>query len=218
METRDIAPFMKLIAGIGELYGKPLSVPLTELYWQSLKCFELQDVQKALQAHIHNPDCGQFFPKPADVVRFIEGSGETKALQAWSVVEKAMHQVGGYQSIVFDNSLIHAVIEDMGGWVTLCGTKLTELPFKANEFQKRYMGFVSKKPERHPKYLPGITECENAKNGFEITPPILVGDAKKAKQVMLTGGGTPLSVQAFSQTIAEIMQFLPLHSKNEDDL
>lgn len=217
METRDIKPFMKLIAGIGELYGKPISVPLTELYWQSLKCYELQDVQRALATHIHNPDCGQFFPKPADVVRFIEGSGETKALQAWAMVEKAIHQVGSYQSIAFDDSFIHAVIEDMGGWVKLCGTTVNELPFRANEFQKRYMGFVNKKPKRHPKYLPGITECDNAKNGFEIAPPLLVGDPKKAKLVMLSGGGTPLSVQGFNQSIAKIMQFLPNHLKNEDD-
>jgi hypothetical protein len=39
------------------------------------------------------------------------------------------------------------------------------------------MGFLIKKPERHPKYLVGITETDNAKNGFEIKPPVLVGDA-----------------------------------------
>ncbi len=216
MEKIDIKPFMKLIASIGELYGKPISASLTEIYWQSLKCFELEDVQKALQAHIHNPDCGQFFPKPADVVRFIVGSGETRALSAWAVVEKAMHQVGSYQSIAFDDPLIHIVLEEMGGWIKLCSTKLTDLPFRANEFQKRYMGFLNKKTERHPKYLVGIIETDNAKNGFEISPPLLVGDAAKAKEVIKAGGGTPLLVQAFSRSITEIMQ-IPFPPKPKDN-
>lgn len=214
MEKRDIGAFMQLIAGIGELYAKPISAALTELYWQSLKGFELQDVQRALEAHIHNPDCGQYFPKPADVVRFIEGSGETKALRAWAVVEKAIYQVGSYQSIAFDDALIHAVIEDMGGWIALCATTLKELPFRANEFQKRYMGFVIQKPNRHPQYLVGISERDNAKNGYQHNTLYIVGDAKKAKYVMITGGGPSLSVQIFTQSIAEIMQ---LSDKNNED-
>jgi len=217
MEKLDIKSFMKLLANIGELYGKPISAALAELYWLSLKSYEFEDVRKALTAHIHNPDCGQFFPKPADIIRFIEGSGETKALFAWAIVEKAMHQVGSYQTVIFDDPLIHAVLEDMGGWIKLCSTTLDALPFRANEFQKRYMGFLIKKPERHPKYLVGITETDNAKNGFEVKPPLLVGNPKKAQQVMLTGGGRPLAIQTFTEVIAEVMRQLPPQTKNEDD-
>ncbi len=216
MEERDVKDFMKLIASVGEIYGKPISVPLAELYWQSLNRFEFEDVSRGFKAHTDNPDCGQFFPKPADIIRCIEGSGETKALKAWTVVEKAIHQVGSYDSVVFDDALIHAVLEDMGGWVKLCSTTLNELPFRANEFQKRYMGFLIKKPERHPKYLVGIAETDNAKNGFEVKPPILVGDAKKAEGVMLSGGSTPLAIQTFTQSIAAVMQ-LPSKLKNEDN-
>src|SRR5688572_11086717 len=112
MKTSDVSKFSVMIAGVGELYGKAISEQLTAIYWQVLKRFELQDVQQALQTHINNPDCGQYFPKPADVVRFIEGSGETRALQAWTKVEQAIIQVGSYQSVVFDDPLIHAVLED----------------------------------------------------------------------------------------------------------
>lgn len=216
MEKPDVTHFMELIASIGEIYGKPISVSLAELYWQSLKCFEFEDVKEALTAHIHNPDCGQFFPKPADIIRFIEGNGETKALTAWAMVEKAIHQIGRYQSIAFDDRLIHAVLEDMGGWIKLCSVTLNDLPFRANEFQKRYMGFLTKKPERYPSYLAGITETENAKNGFEISPPMLIGDPEKAEAVIKGGGGAPLLIQAFSRSIAEIMQ-LPSPPKPKDN-
>lgn len=217
MKKDDMPQFALSLAELGEIYAKNISEFLTDIYWKALEGFELQDVKKALRAHIYNPDCGQYFPKPADIIRFIEGSGETKALRAWTTAEKAIHQVGSYESIAFDDPLIHAVLEDMGGWVKLCSVKLDELPFRANEFQKRYMGFLIKKPERHPKYLAGITEIDNVKNGFEVTAPVLVGDPKKAKQVMLSGGGKPLAIRTFTESIAAVMQ-LPSKTKNEDDV
>ncbi len=201
MEDNDVPKFTTMMLGIGEIYRITISKFLTKIYWQSLEQFAWQDIDNALQAHIHNPDCGQFFPKPADVVRFIEGSGETRALQAWSKVEQAISQVGIYQSVVFDDPLIHAVLESMGGWVKLCSVTFEELPFRANEFQKRYMGFVNKKPERHPKYLAGITECENAKNDFPIPAPLLLGDLKKAAVVMQSGGGNVRLLQQASELI-----------------
>ena len=218
METRDISKFTSMMAGIGELYAKTISSHLIDIYWQALKRFDLIDVQSAFQTHINNPDCGQFFPKPADVVRFIEGSGETKALHAWAKVEKSIIQVGSYQSIVFDDAIIHAVIEDMGGWIKLCAIKNDDMPFRANEFQKRYMGFISKSPNRHPKTLCGIAELDNAKNGYTTDAPLLIGDAKKAEQVIESGRGVSLSVQRLSQSVLGLLQKLPgSKAENDDD-
>ncbi|HEV2524122.1 MAG TPA: DUF6475 domain-containing protein [Gammaproteobacteria bacterium] len=208
MEVDDVPKFTIMMVGIGEIYRITISKFLTDIYWQSLKQFEWQDVERAFNAHIHNPDCGQFFPKPADVVRFIEGSGETRALQAWSKVEQAIVQVGIYQSVVFDDPLIHAVLENMGGWIKLCNVTFDELPFRANEFNKRYMGFVHKKPERHPKYLAGITECENAKNDFPIPAPLLLGDLKKAAVVMQSGNGSARLLQHSSDIINSVVNQL----------
>lgn len=219
MQTCDVKIFSGLMAGVGELYNKTISAALTKIYWLTLKCYEIEDVQHAFNAHIHNPDCGQFFPKPADIVRFIEGSGETKALVAWTKVEKAIQQIGIYQSVAFDDPLIHAVLEDMGGWVKLCTVTDIQLPFCANEFQKRYMGFVLKKPNRHPRYLCGIIECDNTKNGYELEAPILLGDALKAEEVINTGGGTSLlqqqSSKSFSELILQISQSLTPNKKDE---
>jgi hypothetical protein len=220
MLANDIPKFSAMMAGIGELYGKSISAQLTDIYWRTLKSYEFQDVHQALQAHINNPDCGQYFPKPADVVRFIDGSGETKALQAWAKVEKAISRIGIYQSVAFDDPLIHAVLEDMGGWVKLCSMKNDQMPFCANEFQKRYMGFVIKKPHRYPRYLCGITECENAKNGYEVKAPILLGDAVKAEEVIKTGGGTPLLSQQSNKSLSELILQIsksPM-DKNRDEL
>ncbi len=210
MRTSDLKTFGALMMGIGALYGKTISRDLSKIYWQTLEIFEMEDVTRAFNAHINNPDFGQFFPKPADIVRLIEGSGETKALSAWTKVEKAIHQVGAYESVVFDDALIHAVLEDMGGWVKLCRMTNEQMPFAALEFQKRYMGFVLKHPNRYPSHLCGIFETENTKNGYAIDTPLLLGDASKAEEVLKTGGGVSLlqqsSNKALSAQILEICQ------------
>jgi len=206
MQELELSTFTRGFMGMSELYGKPLSSLLVEIYWQTLRDFEWEDVQRAFKAHARNPDCGQYFPKPADVVRFIEGSGETKALEAWSKVEDAIYHVGSYQSLAFDDAIIHAVLEDMGGWVKLCMVSLEELPFRSHEFQKRYRGFVDKPLKRYPQYLWGIAECENAKNGYPLRAPLLVGDFKKAEQVMLGGKAKPLCIESFNPSIMALIQ------------
>lgn len=217
MQTCDIATFTAMMVGIGELYGKRISTQLTDIYWRALKPYELEDVYQAFQSHINNPDCGQFFPKPADIVRFIDGCGETKALHAWAKVERAISQVGVYQSVAFDDALIHAVLEDMGGWIKLCSVKNEQLPFYANEFQKRYTGYVNKKPTRYPKYLFGITECDNAKNGYDMTPPILLGDAAKAEEVIQTGGGVFLPSQQATKSLSSIVLQISQSKMDKND-
>lgn len=209
MQANDINKFTAWIATIGELYGKSISKQLADIYWKSLKAYEFDDVQKAFQTHINNPDSGQFFPKPADVVRFIEGTGESKALEAWAKVEKSVVQVGVYRSIAFDDPLIHAVIEDMGGWVKLCSMKIDQMPFIAGEFQKRYMGYCIRKPDRYPKYLFGFCELENSKNGFEYDQPLLIGDAEMAREVVALGGGAPLQITYQNNIGCNLIQYLP---------
>jgi hypothetical protein len=216
MRNSDRAQFANLLTGVGELYSKTMSRLLVDVYWQALTPFDFQDVLRVFQAHIHNPDGGQFFPKPADIVRLIEGSGETRALQAWAIVEKAIVHIGAYQSVVFDDPLIHAVLEDMGGWIKLCHTLVDEMPFRANEFQKRYRGFVNRAPVRHPKYCCGIAEGENLRHGYPATPRLIVGDIQKAEQVMLSGGGIPLCIHS-SELMESWAQRLPQVKNNNTD-
>ena len=75
------------------------------IWWQALKHCEFGEVKAALNAHVVNPDKGQFMPKPADVMEFLQGSSESQALKAWSVVAKTMREVGAYSSVQFADPL-----------------------------------------------------------------------------------------------------------------
>ena len=187
METRDLPLFTQMLHRIAALFDKSLSQPWVEIYWESLQRFDIQDIRRAFSAHVQNPDTGQFLPKPADVVRFLEGSSQTQSLQAWTKVVDTIRNVGGYTSVAFDDPLIHAVIRDMGGWTKLCEVTVQELPFCAKDFQARYAGYVGHPPGQYPTVLFGrLTEPTDT--------PVFIGDTAKAKALYAQGTGslTPL--------------------------
>lgn len=196
-----------MLMAVCELYGKKMSTPLLSLYWSALERFNFDDIRRAITYHVNNPDVGQFMPKPADIIRYLEGDSHTLALQAWSKVESAIQKIGSYASIVFDDAIIHVVIIEMGGWSKLCGTSSSEMPFRANEFMKRYQSYHHKKLEFYPRYLPGAFEHVNRVNGYidEIKCPVLVGDEKLALNIFSTGSyGSPIGIHHESQLAKKI--------------
>jgi len=194
MNTNEKPDFAELLTGIAGVNNKIFSKSMVDVYWRSLKSYSWADVQRAFQAHIDNPDGGEFMPKPADIRRLLEGSGQDRALSAWTKIEKAITDIGSYESVVFDDALIHAVLEDMGGWISLCNTTTAQLKFSSIEFQKRYQGFLNFPPKRHPKVLKGRIEAQNAQSGYAVPSPKLIGDEGLARLVMSTGGGRALTV------------------------
>lgn len=179
-------------SAIGAAYiatGKeaPTSAVL-RLFFEALSRYELADVQRAVMAHMTDPDAGQFAPKPADLIRIIDGDTKTRSAIAWAKVENAIRRVGRYATVVFDDPLIHAVLSDMGGWSQLGAVLTDELPFKAREFDNRYRAYCKQPPSSYPRQLAGIAAIENGSKGFESEPPMLVGDREKAIAVYQGGG------------------------------
>ncbi|MFO1259075.1 MAG: DUF6475 domain-containing protein [Gammaproteobacteria bacterium] len=185
--------FGQLLAAVGEVYNKRMSPTLTKLYWRALVGFDWQDVVRAFEAHVRDPDSGQFMPKPADIIRVVSGNGESQCLQAWSKVERAIRNIGPYQSVAFDEASIHAVLEQMGGWVRLCTLSEKDLPFTAKEFQTRYKAYRYKLPTHYPRYFIGLSEHQNVLQGFEGHGTVLIGDRDKAYSVMKGGSESQMT-------------------------
>jgi hypothetical protein len=103
-----------------------------------------------------------------------------------------VRQVGTYTDVVFDDALIHRVIQDMGGWIGFGLKDNDEWPFVAKEFENRYRGFKirSETPE-YPSILIGIATAHNTKQGFKASPPVLIGNELRAMQVMQGGTDKP---------------------------
>lgn len=190
MLNTDKKRFATLLSGIADYYGKELSPAIVGLYWEGLKQFDIEAVEKALWDHTQNPDSGQFVPKIADVVRGLQGRTQDQASMAWSKVDAAVRSVGPYQDVVFDDPLIHRVVSEMGGWIQFGAKENKEWPFVANEFQNRYRGYRMRgETPEYPPVLVGIANAQNSLEGQRRNDPILIGEGMKARKV-LSGGTT----------------------------
>lgn len=193
MTPIDHGAFVALIADVHAFYRRDFSDFSADVWWNALKPFDLTAISDAFGRHSVNPDTGQFMPMPADIVKMLGGSTQDSALVAWAKVDRAVRSCGTYNSVVFDDSLIHRVIIDMGGWLLVGSKGEDDWPFVRNEFVNRYRGFRMR--NETPEYLPvliGIAEAQNNRTGYKSAPPILIGDPQKARQVMLSGKDKPV--------------------------
>lgn len=209
MLKENLPEFTAMLIRVSRAFSKELNQDLVNFYWEMLRDFSFAEVQEAIRIYGTNPDTGKFFPLPADIVAAIKGNSREQALLAWTKVDTTSQSVGGYESIAFDDALIHVVIEDMGGWQKLCATSNAAMPFVAKEFQERYRGYVIHSPTRHPSYLVGIIESQNSRHNYRHSPPVLIGDKAQALRVIATGSGTALSMHYFTQK-----EFTQLSSHN----
>lgn len=193
MKQQDFDQFCEMLDLIAEQHHKKLSSGLKMLYWQGLVDFDIAAIQQAAYRHLRNPDTGQFMPKIADFVRMLHGTTQDAALIAWAKVDQAVRRIGTYQDVVFDDSIIHRVIQDMGGWIALGTKSEDEWPFVAKEFENRYRGFKSRseRPE-YPPILMGIANAHNCQQGFRLNEPMLIGNEALARQVLQCGSDKPM--------------------------
>ncbi|MCZ4321429.1 DUF6475 domain-containing protein [Pseudomonas anguilliseptica] len=217
MRAEDKKDLAAMLAKVMSVYGKQITSGFVDVFFDSLAAYDLESVRRGLNAHVQNPDSGQFPPKPADVVRLIDGTSQDQGMHAWSRVDKAVRRVGPYQSVVFDDPIVHRVLDDMGGWVKLCNTSSEEdYKFQGLEFARRYRACViaGGVGDNYPHYLIGMTEAENSNAGFKVPEPLLIGDRAACLGVLRNGAGGRLSItragKSVGQLIAESKRLGPL--------
>lgn len=204
MTPNQKSEFLSMLTGVCELYGKVASPEFMALYWQLLAGYNLEDVQRAFHAHAMNADSGMYMPKPGDIVRYIDGGSQTRAARAWVKVDRAMRCVGGGESVVFDDYLIHAALEGLGQWPDLCQTPVDEIHFLQVRFEKRYQALVVNPPSEYQRVLVGRYQSENTRAGFQAAPPVLVGDVDRCK-LTYSGGvepGETIKIHSIGQVAA----------------
>jgi hypothetical protein len=156
MNISEKNDFLKLMASIAELYSKPLSPSMLEIYWAIFKDYPLVKIKKSIHLHLLHPDQGRFMPKPADLLKYLAITPEMIADNAWTQAIFYVRTKGISENIIFDDELIHAVISDLGGWRNFCHMQNAELIYTAKEFQKRYLYYYLHPPKIYPKILIGL--------------------------------------------------------------
>lgn len=218
MNPEDRSEFAHLIADALAFYGQEISQFGLSVWWQACQPFELQAVRRALGRHAMDPERGMFPPKPADVVRQLQGVPTDRAAKAWGVALDAASRVGSYTDVVFEDPIIHVVIADLGGWPEFCRTPNDRLSYTQHRFTEAYRAYVNRGDlDEWPPRLHGDRSPDEiyAQRGLPPPQPVLIGNPQRARTVMLQGRGGGRQVTPLAALMDGTAERLIVRSKEE---
>lgn len=209
MPPNEQAGLIKLVTDVHAYYRQPVSEFVLQVWSQACQPFTLEQVSKAMTAHVTDAQRGVFVPKVADIVRVLSGTHTDRAMLAWGKVHEAMGSVGSYSDVVFDDPAIHAVIEDLGGWSKVCRTDVKELSYLQHRFCESHKAYTGRGTFEYQRRLIGDRSSDDVyeKKGLPVPQPALVGDPALAARVYQNGQmGGKIAITYSAATAA--MKFL----------
>ncbi len=170
MTENDGNKFKELITAINVTYGEEFTQPQTLLWWNMFKPYSIEAFEQAVYQHMSDPDQGIFSPKPANIMKFINGTTkqndqqlEDKAMLAWMVIIGEVKRIGSYGSLKLEDKQALAAVRALGGWKFICSKTESELVWLQKEFVATYQTFENTPTEALPNNLPGRILLENSK-------------------------------------------------------
>lgn len=147
--------FAQMFAMLCEVYNRQQTKPLMDGYYLVLKQMSDEDFKASILSLLEGRTF-QALPKPAEILEYAKPQLEAIASLALQDVERAFAKAGRNTSLIFDDVVVHGVIEAMGGWVYLCGLEKRDWEFKRKDFSKLYI--IHAKRDHHPEHVAGLTE------------------------------------------------------------
>ena len=178
-KKKDFESFLKTLTGLGELFDKKISDTLFELYWQTLNDLSFADFKRAANQLALTT---KFFPKPVEFREQVLPDIATQAALAYAQVERAFTCAGVYASVVFDDPVIHAVLDNLGGWIEYCNQPEDNVKWWRKDFERRYQEFaplVKTGMIKPPAMLGGLYAAD-PQSSERARLPVFVGDRQKA--------------------------------------
>ena len=173
MIDSDRKAFAEALGGTFELYEKHFTTVMMKLWFAALSNYSIGDVCNALSAHVLNPDTGQYLPKPADVVKHIDGTKKEASAElefiaqaAWLSIPKAINGVGQYRTPQFHDPITTACVSVIG-WKVLCNMTEREADWKLKKFVELYQQFSTKPLDQLPSNIQGLEDVQRLKVGFK---------------------------------------------------
>lgn len=174
MTENDGNKFKELITAINVTYGEEFTQPQTLLWWNMFKPYPIEAFEQAVYQHMADPEQGMFSPKPANIMKFINGTTkqneqaiEDKADIAWLTITGEIKRIGSYGSLKMEDKQALAAVKSLGGWKFICSKTEADLVWLHKEFVATYKNFERTDVNLLPNKLPGRVLLENAKKNGE---------------------------------------------------
>lgn len=181
MDNQDRERFAMCMAAMAEAFSQVVSDIKGDIYYKALSDIPIEAIERAVWSII-NTRTTATFPKVAEIREAVSGKVEDSAMLALSKVEKAVREVGGYSSVVFDDPVIHAVVSTFNnGWVGICDMSCEEWKWSRKDFLKLYEAMSRNGRGNIEPVLHGRHYIQNDNAGYKKAEEIeYVGDKVKA--------------------------------------
>jgi hypothetical protein len=159
------APFM----GMCELYDKTPSEAVMSIYYEAVKHLDKKTWNQAVHAVISTNKYPSL-PKPAEILEAtgMNADEDAEGMLAIEKIKQAIREHGPYQSVVFDDPVIHMLIDRHDkGWPGLCELTQDEHKWLFKDWTKLYKAYL-RRPVSHSKRLMGVTERDNTPSGLKV--------------------------------------------------
>jgi len=170
--------FVEVFTGLCDMYNKQPSEFMFDIYYNIFKDYSTEQFGRAIGRCLENRVYNTI-PKPAEILEYLEGTKDDRALQAWREVKEAIRKGGWSATIEFADTVIPLCIEQLGGWVWLCEQPKDDEPFIEKRFMDLYRLMLKRGETGHSKVI-GYTETVNREKGYhgDIPEPIRIGGVK----------------------------------------
>ena len=97
MQQHDKPAFGLLVTGyLQEIYEKSVSPALLTVWFETLKGYEIGDIEAGFARYVAHPEDCRFPPKPGDIIRHLpapkpEDDGRPSADEAWGLLLSLIH-------------------------------------------------------------------------------------------------------------------------------
>jgi hypothetical protein len=109
MRERDFDTFASLLDDVAGLKREAYTAGQKAMFFRALSRYTLDEVRRALDAHVKDPQRGRFLPMPADVIAQVHGmvadDGRVGGDEAWSIALAATDEE---RSVVWTDEIAQA--------------------------------------------------------------------------------------------------------------
>lgn len=175
--------FRRLVTYLQGVFGETFTEERRDAYYLTLLNDDDRDVFVAAVAYCRSERARYGVPKPGDLL--VRPGQEGAAVLAWATLLRAVETWGAMESVRFEDRVLSAVVEALGGWARVCEMPLwdpRESRFLQRDFERLYGSLAARGavgPERHI----GAAEAHNIVSWPDKVPPLRVVGAVPARAV-----------------------------------
>ena len=198
MKPDDLTAFTSIMDFLGQMFTGLPNEKIINVWFEWLKGFDIVDIKRAAKETAEQRKY-QTFPTFAEFYERVTGRAGAVGVDAmadWQAVQvkKAVKEIGYFWTVVFDDSVTHAVIRDVyNGWPKLCEyVNREDRPWFLRDFATHYKHLHECGQRAHGR-LPGEAESvgvmENGKHvRFDPERHIrMIGNPEKCSEILALG-------------------------------